>query len=87
MFAIAFLPRRKCPITSWETEGGKGAAVTDIIFLGSKIAGDSDCSHAIKRRLILGKKAIAETSLCQQRSVWSKLWFFQQSSMDVRVGL
>ena len=58
MFAIAFLPRRKCPITSWETEGGKGAAVTDIIFLGSKIAGDSDCSHAGKRCLLLRRQAM-----------------------------
>ena len=41
------------PITSWQTEGGKVKAVTDFIFLGSKITADSDCSHEIKRRLLL----------------------------------
>ena len=44
------------PITSWEIE--KLEAVTDFIFLGSKITVDSDCNHEIKRRLLLGKKAM-----------------------------
>ena len=43
------------PITSWQIER---ETVTDIIFLGSKITADSDCSHKIKRRLLLGRKAI-----------------------------
>ena len=46
------------PITSWQIEGGKVEAVTDFIFLGSKIAADGDCSHEIKRHLILERKAI-----------------------------
>ena len=46
------------PITSWQIEGGKVEAVTDFIFLGSKITADGDCSHEIKRRLLLGRKAM-----------------------------
>ena len=46
------------PITSWQLDGEKGEAVTDFIFLGSKITADGDCSHEIKRYLLLGRKAI-----------------------------
>ena len=46
------------PITSWQIEGGKVETVTDCIFLGSKITADGDCSHEIKRRLLLGRKAM-----------------------------
>ena len=46
------------PITSWQTEGEKVEAVADFIFLGSKITVDSDCSHDIKRPLLLGRKAM-----------------------------
>ena len=46
------------PITSWQIEGGKVETVTDFIFLGSKITADGDCSHEIKRRLILGRQAM-----------------------------
>ena len=46
------------PITSWQTEGEKVETMTDCIFLGSKIAADSDCSHEIKRCLLLGRKAM-----------------------------
>ena len=45
------------PITSWQIEGGKLEIVTDFIFLGSKITEDSNCSHEIKRCLLLGRKA------------------------------
>ena len=45
------------PITSWQIEGGKAEAVTDFIFLGFKITADGDCSHEIKRCLLLGRKA------------------------------
>ena len=45
------------PITSWQTEGEKVEAVTDFIFRGSKITADSDCSHKIKRGLLLGRRA------------------------------
>ena len=46
------------PITSWQIEGENVEAVTDFIFLGSKITADSDCSHKIKRRWLLGRKAM-----------------------------
>ena len=60
------------PNTSWQTDGEKVETVTDFIFLGSKITGDGDCSHEIKRHLLLGRKAMinldsilkAETLLC-----------------------
>ena len=47
------------PVTSWQVEGKKVEAVTDFLFLGSKITADGDCSHDIRRRLLLGKKAMA----------------------------
>ena len=65
-------------ITSWQKDGEIMETVTNFIFLGSKITADGDCSHEIKRCLLLGKKSYdrprqcikkAETSLCQQRSV------------------
>ena len=46
------------PITSWQIEGEKLEAVTYFIFLGSKITADGDCSHEIKRRLLLGRKVM-----------------------------
>ena len=46
------------PITSWQTEGEKVEAVTDFIFLDSKITVDNDCSHEITRHLLLGRKAM-----------------------------
>ena len=46
------------PITSWQIEGKKVETVTDFIFLASKITVDSDCSHVIKRRLLLGRKTV-----------------------------
>ena len=46
------------PITSWQMDGETVVTVTDFIFLGSKITADSDCSHEIKRRLLLGRKVV-----------------------------
>ena len=46
---------------SWQIEGGKVQTVTDFIFLGSKITADGDCSHGIKRHLLLGRKAMTPT--------------------------
>ena len=46
--------------TSWQIEGGKVKAVTDFIFMGSKITADSDCSHEIKRFLLPGRKAMTK---------------------------
>ena len=47
-----------CPITSWEIDGETVETVSDFIFLGSKITTDGDCSHEIKRRLLLGRKVM-----------------------------
>ena len=46
------------PITSWQIDGEKVEAVTDFIFLGSKITVDGDCSHEIKKHLLLGRKVM-----------------------------
>ena len=48
--------RASGPITSWQIDGEKMETATDCIFLGSKITADGDCSHEIKRRLLLEKK-------------------------------
>ena len=46
------------PITSWQIDGGKVETATDFIFLDSKITTDGDCSHEIKKRLLLGRKTV-----------------------------
>ena len=53
------------PITSRQIEGEKVEAVTDLIFLGSKITVDGDCSHEIKRCLLLGRKAMTNLVVVQ----------------------
>ena len=65
------------PITSWEIEGETVETVSDFILGGSKITADADCSHEIKRRLLLGRKVMTNLDsifksrdiLCQLRSV------------------
>ena len=65
------------PITSWQIDGETMETVTDFILGGSKITADGDCSHEIKRRLLLGRKVMTNLDsilnnrdiLCQQRSV------------------
>ena len=65
------------PITSWQIDAKTVETVADFILGGSKITADGDCSHEIKRRLLLGRKVMnnldsilkAETLLCQQRSI------------------
>ena len=65
------------PMTSWEIDGETVETVADFIFGGSKITADGDCSHEVKKRLLLGRKNMtnldsilkAETLLCQQRSI------------------
>ena len=47
-----------CPIPSWETDGETAETVSDLIFGGSKITADGDCSHEIKRLLLLGRKVM-----------------------------
>ena len=77
------------PITSGQIDGKKVETVTDFIFLASKIAVDSDCSHKIKRHLLLGRKAMTNLDgilkskdITSQRSISSKLFlpFFLHSS-------
>ena len=83
------------PITSWEIDGETVDTVSNFIFLGSKITADSDCSHEIKRRLLLGRKVMTNLdSIFKSRDITLptkvclvKLWFFLWSCMDVRVGL
>ena len=65
------------PIMSWQIDGETLETVADFIFLGSKITADGDCSHEIKRCLLLGRKVMtnldsvlkAETLFCEQRSI------------------
>ena len=51
------------PITSWQIDGETMETVTDFIFLDSRITVDSDCSHEIKRRLLLGRKAMTNLTV------------------------
>ena len=65
------------PITSWQIDGETMETMTDFICLGSKITADGDCSHEIKRHLLLGRKVMANLDsilksrdiICQQRSI------------------
>ena len=81
------------PITSWEIDRKTVKAVRDFIFLSSKITADGDCSHEIKRYLLLERKVMTNLdSILKSRDIIlptkvQKLWFFQWSCMDVRVGL
>ena len=73
------------PITSWQIYGETMKTVTDFIFLDSKVTADGDCSHEIKRCLLLGRKAMVHLDSIlksrdisfPQRSISSKLWFVQ----------
>ena len=73
------------PITSWEIDGETVETVAEFIFLGSKIAPDGDCSHEIKRHLLLGRKSMTNIdSILKSRDITLltkvhivKLWFFQ----------
>ena len=58
------------PISLWQIDGEKVEAVTDFIFLGSQITADGDCSHEIKRCLLLGRKAMTKLdSILKSRDV------------------
>ena len=60
------------PITSWEIDGETIETVSDLIFLGSKITADADCSHEIKRRLLLGRKVMTNlVSIFKSRDITS----------------
>ena len=58
------------PITSWQIDGETVETVTDFIFLDSKITADGDCSHEIKRRLLLGRKVLTNLdSMLKSREI------------------
>ena len=58
------------PVISWQIDGETMETVTDFIFLGSKITADGDCSHEIKRRLLLGRKAMTNLdSILKSRDI------------------
>ena len=65
------------PITTWQTDGETMETVSDFIFLGSKITADGDCSHEIKRCLLLGRKAV--TIIKKQRHYFANKGLYSQS--------
>ena len=83
------------PITSWQIHGETVETITDFIFLGSTITADGDCSHDIKRRLLIGRKVMTNLdSIVKSRDITLptkvslvKAMVFPWSFMDVRVGL
>ena len=83
------------PITSWEIDGETVERVSDFIFWGPKITTDGDCSHEIKRRLLLGRKVItnldgvfkSRNTTLPTKVRLVKAMVFLWSCMDMRVGL
>ena len=83
------------PISSWQIDGEAVETMIDFIFLGSKIIADGDCSHEIKRRLLLGRKAMTNLDrILKSRDITLptkvrlvKAMVFPVSGMDIRVGL
>ena len=82
------------PITSWQIHGETVYTVADFIFLGSKITADGDCSHEIKRHLLLGRKVMTNLdSILKSRDITLPTKFrivnamILNSYLDVRVGL
>ena len=74
------------PFTSWQIKGEKMEAVTDFIFLSSKILADSNCSHEIKRCLLLGRKAVTNRQHIKKqryhfadKSVYSQSYCFSSN--------
>ena len=82
------------PITSWEIDGETVETVTNFILGGSKITADGDCSHEIKRHLLLGRRVMTNIDIEKQRHYFANKGlssqgyvFFQWSCMAVRIGL
>ena len=78
------------PITSWQVDGGRVEIVSNFIFLGPQITADCDCSHNIKRRLLLGRKAMTnlhtesrDITLLTKVQIVKAIVF---PCMDMRVG-
>ena len=82
------------PIASWQMDGETMETATDFIFLGSRITVGSDCSHGIKRRLLLGKKGMTNPdTILKSRDITLlakvhivKAMVFQKSCTDIRIG-
>ena len=82
------------PITSWQIEGEKVEVMTDFLFLGSKITVDGDCSHEIRRCLLLGRKVMTNLdSVLKSRDIIPptkvrivKAKVFLVACMDVKIG-
>ena len=82
------------PITSWQRDGEEMETVTDFIFLGSKITANSDCTHEIKRCLLVGRKAMTNLDIILKSRDMTLLkkvhvvqgMVFKYSCTDVRVG-
>ena len=83
------------PITAWKIEGENVEVVTDFLFLGSKIPADNDCSHGIRRQLLLGRKAMTNLhSVLKSRDITLltkvhifKVMVFQGIHTALRTGL
>ena len=78
------------PIISWQIDGETMETVTDFILGGSKIIADGDCSHEIKRHLLLRRKVMTNLdSILESRDITfsTKIHLVQESCMDVRVSL
>ena len=68
------------PLTSWQIERGKAEALTDFLFLGSKITADGDCSHEIKRHMLLGRKSMTNLdSILKSRHHFANKGTYSQS--------
>ena len=88
------LSNLKSLITSWEIDGETVETMSDFIFGGFKITEDGDCSHEIKRHLLLGRKVMTNLSIIKSRDITLltkvclvKAMCFPVAFMDVRVGL
>ena len=67
------------PITSWQIDGETMETVTDFILRGSKITADGDCSHEIKRYLLLGRKAMTKLDTwCKELNHWKRPWCWER---------
>ena len=78
------------PITSWQIDGETMETVRDYIFLDSKITADGDCSHEIKRRLLLGRKAMTNLKSIKKvrhhsadKSLYSQSYGFSSSQVQM----
>ena len=74
------------PITSWEIDGETVETVNDFIFLGLKITADGDCSHEIKRRLLLGRNVITNLDSTLKRSYTMTKWALSQGCKDSSIS-